>query len=446
VEMFRKLIKATGMGRYFWSLLIALTSISISQPRIEREKTFGEPVLLELHTLLNGNDSATVYAMYKVRKNVFVLSKPLEQPGAQFSGNGTIAVEILDSLGNSVARNFQELHLTSGSNNIADLEKQYLQGLMSFKLHYGKYSVLLQIEDTDSKRDFPDVRKPLVVSHNASDIISTPIAVHSAEIDSTSFECFNLGGDVLFSSNFNFVLSTTKTKIASVQYSLTRLGIDEDEDPEVIVTDTTVTPSFFPHSSFEITDNSSYIRLSLLPETTTTTVIIPINAVLLKQGRYKITITLDDSMKIMTMFRTRWLDMPRTLTDLDRATLPLQYITTEDQYSDLRKGGRESRIKKFDEFWKLKDPTPATAYNEILAEFYKRADIATTAYRTLKEINGVMTDRGRIFILYGKPTATERILNPGGVPKELWKYVSLKKTFVFEDPSKQGNYKLAETQ
>jgi GWxTD domain-containing protein len=137
--------------------------------------------------------------------------------------------------------------------------------------------------------------------------------------------------------------------------------------------------------------------------------------------------------------------MPLSLTDLDIATLPLQYITTEDEYSALREGGRSSRIEKFDEFWSKKDPTPETAYNEMMAEFYKRVDIATAAYRTLKEQNGALTDRGKIFILYGKPTTTDRMLKPGDVPREIWKYSFLKKMFVFEDPSRQGNYKLTES-
>jgi GWxTD domain-containing protein len=172
--------------------------------------------------------------------------------------------------------------------------------------------------------------------------------------------------------------------------------------------------------------------------------VIPIRTIDLRQGSYELRITADTA-SLRTRFRTRWLDMPRMLRDLDLALLPLQYIMTEDQYAAMNDGGRRERIEKFDAFWRKKDPTPGTAYNEMLAEFYKRADHAMSAYRTLKEFNGAMTDRGRIFILYGKPTSTERSLRPGDVPKEIWVYATLKKTFVFEDPSRQGNYKLAES-
>jgi len=78
----------------------------------------------------------------------------------------------------------------------------------------------------------------------------------------------------------------------------------------------------------------------------------------------------------------------------------------------------------------------------MMAEYFRRVDYAFTSFRTLKEENGVLTDRGKIYILFGKPTAIERSLAPGGPPRELWKYSSLNKEFMFEDPSRQGNYKL----
>jgi len=74
--------------------------------------------------------------------------------------------------------------------------------------------------------------------------------------------------------------------------------------------------------------------------------------------------------------------------------------------------------------------------------YFQRVDYAFVTFRTLKEENGVLTDRGRIYILCGKPTKIERSLAPGGPPKEIWTYASLNKEFIFEDSSRQGNYKL----
>ncbi|MCX6136970.1 MAG: GWxTD domain-containing protein, partial [Ignavibacteriales bacterium] len=62
--------------------------------------------------------------------------------------------------------------------------------------------------------------------------------------------------------------------------------------------------------------------------------------------------------------------------------------------------------------------------------------------RTIKNDNGVATDRGRVSILYGSPSTVERSLDPGKAPREIWKYPSLGKTFVFEDQTRQGDYTL----
>jgi GWxTD domain-containing protein len=78
----------------------------------------------------------------------------------------------------------------------------------------------------------------------------------------------------------------------------------------------------------------------------------------------------------------------------------------------------------------------------MMTVYFQRVDYAFANFRTLKEENGALTDRGKIYILYGKPSNVERSLAPGGPPKETWTYGSLNREFIFEDPSRQGNYKL----
>jgi GWxTD domain-containing protein len=138
----------------------------------------------------------------------------------------------------------------------------------------------------------------------------------------------------------------------------------------------------------------------------------------------------------------RWPQMPQSLTDLDFSIAAMKHYLSEDEYDELRSGGRAARIHKFEEFWKKKDPTPGTAYNEAMAEYFRRVDVAVVQFRTIKSDNGAATDRGKIFILYGSPVKVERSLDPGKAPREIWKYPSLGKTFIFEDPSRQGEYTL----
>ena len=98
------------------------------------------------------------------------------------------------------------------------------------------------------------------------------------------------------------------------------------------------------------------------------------------------------------------------------------------------------------QFWKKKDSTPETAYNEVMVEYYRRVDHATRFFGTLRDPDGFKSDRGRIYILYGPPTNTERTLSPSSGYQEEWTYANAGKRFIFADESKSGNYVLVSTQ
>jgi hypothetical protein len=80
-----------------------------------------------------------------------------------------------------------------------------------------------------------------------------------------------------------------------------------------------------------------------------------------------------------------------------------------------------------------------------MAEYYRRVDHATRNFGTLRIPDGSRSDMGKIFILYGPATRTERSLNPGGGHIETWFYDRLRKKFVFVDQDKKGTYTLAAT-
>jgi hypothetical protein len=68
-----------------------------------------------------------------------------------------------------------------------------------------------------------------------------------------------------------------------------------------------------------------------------------------------------------------------------------------------------------------------------------------TAFSTLAQPDGVRSDRGRIYILHGPPSRTERTLHPTEGYVETWEYDRLRKRFTFVDPLKKGEYLLSST-
>ncbi len=102
----------------------------------------------------------------------------------------------------------------------------------------------------------------------------------------------------------------------------------------------------------------------------------------------------------------------------------------------------ESERKKFvEDFWKRRDPDPDTEENEYKVEYYKRIEQANKLFRG-EGRPGWLTDRGRIYILFGPPTERHTFpMESRGYCREVWYYGSFPVIFVDENCS--GNYILS---
>src|SRR5713226_135971 len=80
-------------------------------------------------------------------------------------------------------------------------------------------------------------------------------------------------------------------------------------------------------------------------------------------------------------------------------------ITDEERTAFLRLTNNEEREQFIEQFWLRRDPTPDTVENEFKEEHYRR--IAYANERFASGIPGWRTDRGRIYIIWGKPDEIE---------------------------------------
>ncbi len=177
--------------------------------------------------------------------------------------------------------------------------------------------------------------------------------------------------------------------------------------------------------------------------------IIPLASEKLPLRRFDLALTIrlgNAEYKAIKNFHMVWPDMPFSLRDIDYAINALKYITTDDQRDSLRKGNNEEQRDNLEAFWKRRDPTPETAYNEVMVEYYRRVDHASRTYGTLRDPDGFKSDRGKTYILYGPPTTTDRTLDPVAGYQEVWIYENLGKKFIFADQTKTGTYVLISSQ
>src|SRR5215472_9360741 len=113
----------------------------------------------------------------------------------------------------------------------------------------------------------------------------------------------------------------------------------------------------------------------------------------------------------------------------------VRYIITDEERSAFKQlSNDEERDNFIEAFWARRDPTPDTVENEFKEEHYSRIAYANEHFAA--GIPGWKTDRGRMYIMYGKPDEIEshpsggtyeRPMEEGGgetstYPFETWRY------------------------
>ncbi|HVQ36742.1 MAG TPA: GWxTD domain-containing protein, partial [Pyrinomonadaceae bacterium] len=82
------------------------------------------------------------------------------------------------------------------------------------------------------------------------------------------------------------------------------------------------------------------------------------------------------------------------------------YVITDEEKKAFKKLATDDERERFiEEFWRRRDPDPDTDENEFKEEYYERIAYANEHFAS--GIPGWKTDRGRIWIMYGKPDGQE---------------------------------------
>jgi GWxTD domain-containing protein len=113
----------------------------------------------------------------------------------------------------------------------------------------------------------------------------------------------------------------------------------------------------------------------------------------------------------------------------------VRYIITKEEENLFLETPDSEKDKFKQEFWKRRDPDPFTEKNEFKVEYFNRIEKANELFRN-EGTPGWLTDRGRIFILFGPPSY--RDIDPLGYDyygrcKEVWQYGNFPVVFVDEN-------------
>lgn len=412
------------------------------------DQLFVESVVLPSDT----SADAIVHLHYRIKPVflVFVKTQSLTLDSA-YRASVQVTTEILDEKNVPLQSNTTERVIFTDEDRKNDQRLDDVIFTNTFELPPGNYRISARFSDVESQRE-REVTRPLHVKDfgRMNPIVSAfiPFAhVEKGAAFRTSFEALGIGGNILFAKKSLFGIEYQGDSSAQVSILLQKRYIEKEEgernlfEPEIIMRRASST---FMHLS---SDPVFHYRIEASRNKFNHVMIVTLPFDTLDYGRYGMSVCIEQSGRrdsLVQELQIIWKDMPRSLRNLRYAIEAMRIILTDDQHQDMLSGSPDEQYEKFRVFWKTKDPSPTTVWNEYLVEYFRRVDKASMLYQTIRKPDGIVTDRGRIHILYGAPERTERILELDKPPQEIWYYPSLKKKFIFTDISRTADYRLSE--
>ena len=434
---------------------VFLNGWAAGQPNMPAQRAAEEAFFAEAISL-PGKDSATARIDLQLRID-YGFFIPVRDPDAAdrsaFIRRGELLVELQDSLGHPLDRTIRSLEIADEVSERELPERMWYQTTVSLHAPLGRYSFLIEIDDRESDRKLVDRARS--IDATAPDVLgsgSSTIVERAGPAPGTRFWLENFGGDVLFGRSAALLVSLPPGDAQTVDVDLVIRGDAETEEGSpALASDSIKSLPVSGGVELEPVSEQGRIGYEMRPAAGPggRFVVIPLPTNSLPLRRYVLSLTIRDGSTPLSLerkFRALWPQMPFSLRDVDIALESLRYIVTEETLDSLQDGDFRTRRRHLEQFWATRDQTPGTIENEVMTQYYRRVDYARRHFGTIRQPDGFRSDRGRIFILNGKPTSTERELDTQAGFREIWTYRHLGKRFVFVDPGKTGNYMLTSTE
>jgi GWxTD domain-containing protein len=389
---------------------------------------------------------------YRIDREFFIPVKNDENGVPEpFHRRGELLVELLDSTGTPGGRALERIEIGDASSERRPAGHEWRLGTLSITVSPGTYRIVLSVDDLESKRNHTDNAHFLTVAQGRTGIegvelfYGLPVRADSAL--PAFLHLMNYGSDILFGRPSTLV-AVWRTQAADDSVLGAKISFaavpPAEEDLDRLPGAVTAHSRIFRNVALTpAADGSGY---ALAPGGSASVTFIPFPSDKLLLRNYTATISLSTggtrTKEITRQSRTVWPDMPFSLKDIDYALDALRYITTEALLDSLKSGNTENRRKNLELFWQGHSRNPGSVFNDVETEYYRRVDYAIRNFGTLRAPDGFRSDRGKIYILYGPPTRTDRSLDPAAGYQEIWVYEKLRKEFRFVDVNKSGTYVL----
>ncbi len=331
---------------------------------------------------------------------------------------------------------------------------QFVETLFTLSLKKGDYEIAVEVTNNDLQKSLRMERQTLKLS--AEPVAAKQGGLKASQLlfidrpkltsDAIVIEPLGVSGNGIFGRDYlaMLYLHLGSDSTCNISYQL----FEKQDQREILVSSGTLSPNnlFYTTALRESTEDARLIAERRKTPTSQMLAFIDFNAKTIANARYvlKVNVVSENGgvIELKKEFDNAWINMPYPLYDIELAVRLMEGIMiTSDEAKDMLDGNAAEQRRKFLAFWKTQDPTPDTDFNEAMEEFFRRVDYTFFNFYTNREF-GWRTDRGRIYIRFGKPTEITREFPLNRPTREIWTYKNLNKRFVFSDITNTGNYEL----
>ncbi|MEX0823797.1 MAG: GWxTD domain-containing protein [Balneolaceae bacterium] len=325
----------------------------------------------------------------------------------------------------------------------------HAQGFLQTDLTNGDYNYELQLARGESVREQSSRRKNFTIP-NYSEWNKAHFYFLSSLSNSDnqlSASILNYGDNVLYGQNYHLLIllpDSGEQNENELTVSIHKLiaGSDKETEAEPVFEQSIHSDDTFTGSEVQFLKQDDQIRMNMDTGSGVAkfaSFMIPNQN--FENASYKLTLNSSgaDEPLAEKIINSQWIDMPISLYNLDVAINMMKFIVDDSELRRINSGSTAEKEQKFREFWKERDPSPNTEFNELMTEYYKRIDYTYSNFSSL-QIPGYETDQGRAYILYGPPNNVERRFPTNSPTREIWEYQG--KTLIFEATTGFGDFEL----
>ncbi|HVO75453.1 MAG TPA: GWxTD domain-containing protein [Ignavibacteriaceae bacterium] len=417
----------------FWILLVLIFSASL--PAFAQKPI---PILFSEVHAIPGDSGNTVYYSYRIPFSNLVF----EKKGNSYSANFRILIEVTDSLKKFITRQIGEKNPAVKDFEQTNSKNLFYEGVFSFHLSSGTYFLNPVFTDLNSGREIN--LEPIYLPLSATKSIFQAIV-----LTSDKFSCNGKSLQALsnFNDNFPFGEAEHEFIIPTSDTSISNLYILIVNNRDTI---------FNGQADGQLISSLDFIEcggriLSLINEENHKNIFKLFTVKAETKNLYEGILSIfaskspfDAKAKPERVYngRVSWYNKPLSLSNPEIAVKMLKYIESDSLINGILSHKEEEYPRLLFDYWKKFDPTPQTAFNPLMQEYYSRVDYAQKNFSTISGTRGIDSDRGKVFIKFGKPSKIERNSDEYGKIVETWSYEKLQKRFVFIDRQGTGEFLL----